>query len=237
MAYHDGNLQKKDRQVKLTARILHRVYRTIIKVVLQASYDFQVWREGDLPSGPKIYCSNHFSSSDAHFVTTLMPEPLHMVIGPGFSLPIVKNFLTWTEQIPAYTKKQKQNVVARAVSALQEGDSIYIFPEGGLNTVEELISFRPGVARIYLEHPCPIVPIGLIAPKRRLRKKKNHVVNHAMTVVSRNYYANIGQPMEFPEALELAKTDRKAAEDLIILHLKEQISFLVSDIKNNKFWS
>ncbi|MDY4609358.1 MAG: lysophospholipid acyltransferase family protein [Sphaerochaetaceae bacterium] len=223
--------------MKKRARFLHGIYRTIIRLILQLNYDFQVWQETELPPGPKLYCSNHFSSSDANFVTTLMPEPLHMVIGPGFGIPIVKNFLHWTEQIPALTSENKHAVVDTAVEHLKQGDSVYIFPEGRLNTIEQLDVFRAGLARIYLKNPVPIIPIGLIAPKRRVRRKQSQVAGREMTVVSKNYYANIGRPMEFPEALEIAKTDSKRAEEMIMEAVKSEVSRLIDDIKTNKFWS
>lgn len=160
-----------------------------------------------------------------------------MVIGPGFGIPVVGSFLHWTEQIPALTPEDKHQVVDTAVRYLKDGDSVYIFPEGRLNTIEQLDTFRAGLARIYLKNPVPVVPIGLIAPKRRVRRKQSQVAGREMTVVSKNYYANIGTPMEFPEALEIAKTDQKKAEDMIMEAIKQEVSHLIDDIKTNKFWS
>ena len=223
--------------MKPLSQFLHGIYRKVVKLSLQLNYDFQTWQEEPLPPGAKIFCSNHFSSSDVHFVTTLMKDPLHVVIGPGFGIPVVGSFLGWTEQVKALTTEDRKKVVDVAVSYLKEGDSIYIFPEGRLNTQRELDVFRPGIARMYLKNPVPIIPIGLIAPKRRVRYKHSKTAGRQMTVVSRNYYANIGRPMEFPEALELAKTDQKQAEQLICIALKEQVSRLITEIKTDKFWS
>lgn len=209
-----------------------------VKLFLSLKFDFCTWYEKPLPKCSKIFCSNHFSSSDAHFVTTLMKDNLHMVIGPGFNVKILKTYLKWAEQIPAYTKDQRANVVTECKRHLENGDSIYIFPEGKLNTMEELIEFKKGVARIYLETKSPVIPIGLLAPRRRIKKKKGgQLVKHEMTVVSRNYYANIGSSMTFPEEEEIAKTDRKLAEELITEKIKKRIDFLINDIKTNKFWS
>jgi 1-acyl-sn-glycerol-3-phosphate acyltransferase len=224
--------------MKAKARFLHGVYRIGVRIFLSLRFDFSVWYASPLPKGPKIFCSNHFSSSDAHFVTTLMKDPLHMVIGPGFKVKLLKDYLKWCEQIPAATKEQRKDVVKSAVRYLEIGDSIYIFPEGRLNTQEEMIEFKKGVARIYLEHPSPIIPVGLMAPRRRVRKKAGgQLVKHEMTVVSRNYYANVGEPMFFKNEEELAKTDREAAETAITDKIKAEIAFLIDDIKTNKFWS
>lgn len=223
--------------MKSIARFLHGVYRTAVRIILLSGYDFSLWKEEELPEGPKLFISNHFSSSDAHFVTTLMKDDLHMVIGPGFNVRLLKHYLRWTEQIPANNKENRATVVAKAVSYLKEGDSVYIFPEGKLNTGREMTEFRKGAARIYLEYQIPVIPIGLIAPMRRLRQKDGAFVGHSMTVVSKNYYANIGKAMSFPKELEIAKTDRVLAEELITEKLKAEVQRLIDDIKDNKFWS
>ena len=223
--------------MKRKAKILHNIYKSIVRISLNFNYDFYVWKEEEFVKGPKIFCSNHFSSSDVHFVTTLTKEPLHMVIGPGFSIKYVNKFLYWTEQIPALTQEDKYNVVDAAVKYLKDGDNVYIFPEGRLNTQEELDIFRAGIARIYLKYPVPIIPIGLIAPKRRVKDKHSTTARRKITVVNKNYYANIGKALYFKEEEELAKTDQKLAEKQILEKLKDKISFLIDDVKTNKFWS
>jgi len=216
---------------------LHRTYRRVVKIILALSYDFQTWQECELPPGPKIFCSNHFSSSDVHFVTTLSDDIMHIVIGPGFGIPVVGSFLGWTEQIRALTKEDRKAVVATAVSYLKKGESVYIFPEGALNTQETLMAFKRGIAEIYLAYPCPVIPIGLIAPKRRVRSKVSRAAGRTMTVVSRNYYANMGKPMEFNAALSLAEVDRDKACQVILDELSIRIDALIQEIKTDKFWS
>ncbi len=216
---------------------LHRTYRRVVKIILALSYDFQTWQEEELPAGPKIFCSNHFSSSDVHFVTTLTDDVLHIVIGPGFGIPVVGSFLHWTEQICALTKEDRKTVVSQAVSYLEKGESIYIFPEGDLNTQETLMAFKRGIAEIYLAHPCPVIPIGLIAPKRRVRKKLSRAAGRTVTVVSRNYYANIGRPMEFEAERILAAEDHRQACQNILDELGLRIDALIHEIKTEKFWS
>ena len=218
-------------------RFLHSIYRTWVRIMLSVGYDFKVWRQEELPPGPKIYVSNHFSSSDAHFVTTLMDEPIHMVVGPGFNIPIVRTFLKLCDQIPANTKEAKGKVVETAVGYLRQGDSIYIFPEGKLYRVDELGRFHMGAARMALATGCPIVPIGLVAPQRRVRKVDSALAGRKMTVVSKNYYANIGQAMYFPKEILLAKEDPKEAEEAVTAKVKAEVARLIEDIKTDKFWS
>jgi 1-acyl-sn-glycerol-3-phosphate acyltransferase len=97
--------------MKPLSLFLHHIYRTVVKVGLALNYDFFTWQEEALPKGPKLFCSNHFSSSDVHFVTTLTNEPLHMVIGPAFGIPVIGSFLGWTEQIKALNREDRKHVV------------------------------------------------------------------------------------------------------------------------------
>jgi 1-acyl-sn-glycerol-3-phosphate acyltransferase len=133
--------------------------------------------------------------------------------------------------------RDRKQVVAKAVSYLQKGESVYIFPEGVFKTQETLMSFKRGIAEIYLSHPCPVIPIGLIAPKRRVKNKMSRTAGRTMTVVSRNYYANIGKPMEFKAALSLAEVDRDKACQSILDELGIRIEALIREIKTDKFWS
>ena len=72
---------------------------------------------------------------------------------------------------------------------------------------------------------------------RRIKKKDSSFVGHEMTVVSKNYYANIGAPMTFEEERKLALTDKAKAEEIITEKIKKEVEFLINDIKMNKFWS
>lgn len=232
-----GQLDARVFCVKALPSFLHGVYRLGVRIFLSLRFDFCTWQDGELPPGPKIFVSNHFSSSDAHFVTTLMRDPIHMVIGPGFDVPLLRVYLRWAQQIPANTKETRAKVVQKAVEYLRQGDSIYIFPEGRLNTGRELMEFHKGAARICLDSGCPLIPIGLIAPMRRMRTKSGTFVGHSMKVVSRNYYANIGRPMAFDEEMGIAETDRALAEQMITDRIKDEVSYLIEDIRNDKFWS
>lgn len=213
-------------------RSIYNIVKFSIKGYLGLFMDFRVWgRENILFDGPKIYCSNHFSSTDPFFVITLMDEPVHMVIGPGFSVPVFRKILKWGEQINALLEHRK-SVVKKSVEYLKKGESIYIFPEGDLNDQISLREFYTGVAKIYLEHPSPIIPIGIISPKTYVKDKKISITigdqkYKTKTVLAGSYYANIGKPMNFP--LEMSEKE-------ITQKVKEEIENLIVDIKLNKFW-
>ncbi|MGE5330005.1 MAG: lysophospholipid acyltransferase family protein [Deltaproteobacteria bacterium] len=212
---------------------IYNLVKNSVKIYLKTFLEFRVWGKENIPAGPKIFCSNHFSSSDLLFVITLIDEPVHMVIGPGFKLPVIRWFLKAGEQINALYENRK-DVVNNAVEYLSKGESIYIFPEGDLNNQNELLEFYHGVSKIQLASKCPVVPIGIIAPKRYVKERKANIkieetVYKTLVVMTGKYYANIGTPLYFD--------DKDYSFEKITSLIKEKIIFLINDIKTNKFWS
>jgi hypothetical protein len=61
------------------------------------------------------------------------------------------------------------------------------------------------------------------------------VLFHQLRVVSKNYYANIGEARMFPQYHQ-REDSREAARELIH-EIKGIIADLIDDIKQNKFWS
>ena len=223
-------------------KIIYKGIQTFIRLQLSLFYDFRVWGKEYLSPGPKIYCSNHFSSSDPGFVITLMKEPVHMVIGSAYGIPVLNSFLELGEQINAFDDEEKKQVVPKAVEYLKKGESVYIFPEGDLNDQITLKRFYLGLARIYMACPVPVIPIGLISPRRNVEDRDvtvQEVLYHQLRVVSKNYYANIGAPLDFSGTNVLPDDpdyEKKRAIEITDI-VKERIGELILDIKHNKFWS
>jgi 1-acyl-sn-glycerol-3-phosphate acyltransferase len=218
----------------------YRFIRFFVKSFMRFSLDFEIWgKENLLPDGAKIYCSNHFSSTDPFYVITFMEDPIHMVIGPGFSVPVIKLFLKWGKQINALPE-YRHLVIKKAVEFLDKNEPVYIFPEGELNDQIDFLKFYSGIGRIYLEHPCPIIPIGILSPRKNVIEQKGGIkegetVHTTRTVLRGKYCANIGKPLLFPEYEKME--DKMKAAELITEKLKTAIENLIQDIKVNKFWS
>ena len=216
----------------------YNIIKSFIRFYLKIFLEFKVWGKNNIIEGPKIFCSNHFSSTDPFFVITLMKEPVHMIIGPGFNVPFFRKILKMGEQINALPENRK-NVISTAVNYLKKNESVYIFPEGDLNDQKDFIKFYSGLARIYLEYPVPIIPIGIVSPIRYVKEKESNikvgeVTYKTFTVLTGKYYANIGQQLFFPDYNYVDNRD-EAIEKIMTL-VKNSIENLVKDIKMNKFW-
>jgi 1-acyl-sn-glycerol-3-phosphate acyltransferase len=218
---------------------LYNFFKNFIKLYLNTFLEFKVWGKENIPEGPKIFCSNHFSSTDPFFVITIMDEPIHMIIGPGFSVPVFKHVLKMGKQINALPEN-REKVIPTAIDYLKKNESIYIFPEGDLNNQKKLRSFYSGMAQIYLSQPVYIVPIGIVSPIRYVKEKERNIkigetIFKTLTVLTGKFYANIGKPVRFPELEKKGLTTESI--DAVTDQIKKKIEALIKDIKMNKFWS
>jgi 1-acyl-sn-glycerol-3-phosphate acyltransferase len=216
----------------------YNVFKYAIKGYLRTFLEFKVWGKENIPDGPKIFCSNHFSSTDPFFAITIMDEPIHMIIGPGFTVPVFRQILKLGKQINALPE-YRTNVIPSAVEYLKKNESVFIFPEGDLNDQRTLRTFYSGMARIYLSYPVPIIPIGIVSPIRYVKERERNIVvgetvYKTLTVLTGKYYANIGKPLRFPSFDRTGVTEEgiKTITDKV----KSRISHLIRDIKVNKFW-
>ena len=209
-----------------------------IKAYQRLFLDLHVWGRENIPTGPKIYASNHIAASDPLWALPLLPEPVHIVVGPGYASRVGARVYDWFEQINAMPAHRK-TIVPEAVKYLQKGESVCIAPEGGdLPEPFRLGRFFPDVARIYRECRVPIVPTALVAPQRAIRRHPSldttvdgHVYRYFF-VQSGTFCVSFGEPWlpEWPEGSDAKKTL------YITRGLRERVQELVDEVRHDKFW-
>lgn len=222
--------------VNLVKRLLYRSFVGGIKAYQRVFLDFHVWGRENIPTGPKLYVTNHITSTDPFWVLPVFTEPVHIVNGPGYHSRMSAKLLDVFEQINAMPARRK-TVVARAVEYLKRGEAVYIAPEGDIQEPFQLGRFYHGVAKIYREVRVPMVPIALVAPKRSMRKHRFSIVvedrvYRMVSVLRGPYLINVGKPLmpDIPNG-----TDEEQNEYITAL-VKQRISSLVEDVRLRKFW-
>ncbi len=216
-------------------RFHHVAFRTLtlgLRAYQRLFLDLHVSGRDRIPRGPKIYVTNHITSTDPYWVLPVFTEPVHVIIGPGYQSKLGALVLDAFEQINAMPE-HRQSVVDKAVGYLQGGESIYTAPEGDIQPLFQLGRFYPGVARIYRRARVPIVPIALHAPQEAMREfpRLDMVVDgrryRTVFVLRGKYFINVGEPF-----MPNVRTDRLEAEDneRIMDELKERVRGLVDEI-------
>ena len=116
--------------------------------------------------GPAILVCNHVSYVDALVISSACRRPIRFVMDHHiFNAPLIGPIFRHVRAIPIAPAKEDAALMEAAFDevarALEAGDLVAIFPEGGLTTTGELQPFRPGIQRIVSRTPAPVIPMAL----------------------------------------------------------------------------
>jgi 1-acyl-sn-glycerol-3-phosphate acyltransferase len=111
-----------------------------------------------------VFCSNHFSFLD---ILTIGLNSIPKVFVGKSSLGKVPLFGYMYRKIhitvDRHNLKSRYEVIDRSFAALEQGLSLVIFPEGGINSQQppQMATFKDGPFRIAIEKKIPIVPVAV----------------------------------------------------------------------------
>jgi len=129
---------------------LYRALRGPLRQALGRWFDLRVDGLEHLPaSGPYLIAANHHNYLDGVMPRVWRATPLH----PMFHRHI--------GSIPINLERADVGALRRALSILQQGGVVGIFPEGPFSVRGRLESGLPGVALLALRSGVPVVPAGI----------------------------------------------------------------------------
>lgn len=116
--------------------------------------------------GPAIITCNHVSLVDPIVVMSCCHRPIRFVMDHQiFKIPILKFVFQTAGCIPVASEKENPEIKERAFvlvkEALDRGELIGLFPEGGLTSNGSIQQFRKGLERILGNNPVPVVPMAV----------------------------------------------------------------------------
>ncbi|WP_433610314.1 lysophospholipid acyltransferase family protein [Dactylosporangium sp. CA-139114] len=121
-------------------------------------------------TGPAILASNHQSVLDSVMMGAIAPRNVYFLAkdqyfrGPGLKGAALRHIMYGLNQIPVDRSGGRASLLAldAALPVLRAGHVLGIFPEGTRSTDGRLYRGRPGVAKLALDAPAPIIPVGLM---------------------------------------------------------------------------
>ncbi|MCP5082733.1 MAG: 1-acyl-sn-glycerol-3-phosphate acyltransferase [Alphaproteobacteria bacterium] len=161
--------------------------------------------------GPVIFACNHQSSWETLIFNVLVPDIAVVLKQSLYSYPIMGWYLKRSPMIAvdrdAGTGAMRQ-LLGGAKTALAEGRSIMIFPEGTRQDVDVDLEYNRGVALLYKQLKLPVVPVamnsGLFWSKNGFSKKAGEITVSYMPPIP----AGLGAD-EFMQQLQSAITEEK----------------------------
>lgn len=146
------------------ARFLNRIWAGMFYHLCLIPFKVEI--KGDLEQKqPYIYCANHASYLDIPALGMSTPDFGVFVGKNSLSKVPLFGYMFSRLHIPIDRKNPRSSIksLERAKEVLRRGDSIIIFPEGGIITKEppNMVRFKDGAFRVAIEQQVPIVPTTL----------------------------------------------------------------------------
>ena len=141
--------------------------RFVAFIASRIVYRFKVRGDEHIPvQGAAILVCNHVSFVDAVLLMAASPRPIRFIMDHRiFRTPVLGAMFRLAKAIPIAPQKVDASAYeyafAEARRALDDGQLLCIFPEGGITHDGTLQPFKGGVMKILQTHPVPVVPIAL----------------------------------------------------------------------------
>ncbi len=162
----------------------------------------------DLPH-PVIYCANHASYLD--IVTSYVVIPKYFVFMGKQELDKLPLFRIFFKEmnilVNRENNKSSHRAFIRAGEDIDKGDSVFIFPEGGISSSGRLRGFKNGAFKLAIEKQIPIVPVTYL--------------NNWKILQNGGFFKSYGRPGVSKVVVhEPIATKGMSAEDLLTLKTK-----------------
>ncbi|MCA9259403.1 MAG: MFS transporter, partial [Planctomycetales bacterium] len=133
-------------------------------LVTHTVYRIGVFQRENLPeTGGALLAPNHVSWLDGMLLVAVSPRPVRiMITGRLVNQWWSKALAGIMGAIPfGRSPKAARQAIATARQALENGELVCIFPEGGITRTGQLLPFRPGMMQILKGSNAPVIPVYL----------------------------------------------------------------------------
>jgi 1-acyl-sn-glycerol-3-phosphate acyltransferase len=195
---------------------LYGVVRRVAGPVTRAVGRLEVVGAGNVPDGPAIIVANHDSLSDPFFLGAALDPPLRFLAKQElWRNRLVGRVLDGLGAIPIERSRGDVGAVAAAARALEQADTVAIFPQGTVLGPPDR-PWQRGAARLALTTGAPLVPIAIVGAADVLRPGTRRPRIASVRVV-------VGEPIgvdraapTIPASRELTETVRLAVTALSV---------------------
>ncbi len=143
------------------------ILRFIALVLSRVLYRVRIKGRENFPmEGPALVICNHVTYMDPLIIMSACPRPIRFVMYYKiFNTPVINWVFKTAKAIPIAGRSENIATFNQAfkdvAEALQAGEVVGIFPEGGLTHDGEIAEFQRGVEYILKDNPVPVIPMVL----------------------------------------------------------------------------
>ncbi len=169
-----------------------------------------------LPDSPYIVASNHRSHLDPPVLNSVFPSPLVFLAKEELFKPPLGWFIRHMRAVPVKRRGDTQ-ALAIALSVLERGCPVGIFPEGTRAPAGSFLPPKPGIGVIAVRSGAPVVPVLIEGTDRVLPRGSK--IPKPLTPIE----VRIGEPVSFKDREDSPASYRKIAREVM-----DRIQSLVS---------
>ena len=134
-------------------------------------------------TGPLLIVTNHLSFYDPLLLGVVLPRRIWFFTKAEiFRWPIAGIACKLTGQIPVRRGESDRAALEQALTYLQEGKALMLFPEGTVERQEKMIPARAGASMLALRSGATILPIAHVGTRRILRTPRNWFPRVTITI-------------------------------------------------------
>lgn len=201
-----------------TYRVLLRVVRFLLHVCTRRRQD----GEQHLPAGgPVIVVGNHVSVADAFVLVTTIARcgrRIRMLGTAGlFGAPVVGWVLRHAGYVPVHRRStDPSSALAPARAALERGDVVGLYPEGGITRDPDHwpVRGKTGVVRLALDTGAPVVPLAQWGTHRFVGAEGTRWRVLLSPVLRPRIQVRLGEPLDLRELLGVGSAAEATPEQL-----------------------
>lgn len=149
--------------------MIYPAVRRLLGPACRTIYRLEVRGEEHVPAaGPVVVAANHPSVLDPFVLSSAIERPLrYLAKAELWDVPLLSPVLDALGGIPVMRGQGDRVALASALAALEHGDAVGIFPQGGVRRD----SWHRGAARLALTSGAPLLPVRILATDEALRPR------------------------------------------------------------------
>lgn len=143
---------------------VYNVLRFLFRLLFLTVFRWKVEGKENIPThGGAIIAPNHISLWDPPLMGAALSRRIHFMAKEElFSYPVFRWIITQLKAFPVKRGAADRNAIRTAVTLLEQGELVGLFPEGTRGKNGVLGPAEPGVLMIAVKANVPIIPVAII---------------------------------------------------------------------------